>query len=670
MLKPRFALRALAVLAINCWTFVVAGDNPHGKDLAAEETLSKEFWAAHPPQPRQPPEVGKSQWPANSIDRFVLAKLERNKLSPSPKANKSELIRRATFDLLGLPPTPEQVSAFVNDQSPDAYEKLIDRLLGSPHYGEKWGQLWLDVIRFSESEGFEYDRQLPGAWRFRDYVVRSFNADKPFDRFIMEQIAGDEFESPDEEAFIGAGFHRFGPVRRNAGNPDIALSRNEVLTERTDIIGSAFLGITMGCARCHDHKLDPISQEDYYSLQAFLGATQEYDHILAPKDIGADWQATTDALNEEIAALKQKTYEDIGDEEKALLNKQISELKKQFPEPLPSILSIRNDPEKRTEVRILHRGVWEFKGERVQMRLPEILTSKNPLKLPQDTLKPRTALANWLISPENPLTARVLANRIWLNHFGNGLVNTPNDFGNNGEKPSHPDLLDHLALLLMEGGWKLKPLHRLMMLSNTYQQSSRTPASDLAQEIDPMNRLLWKFSRRRLQAEEIRDGLLAVSGRLNTEMYGESIMLPVDEEMVNLLYDPKQWKVTEDVTQHDRRSIYLVAKRNLRLPFMETFDQPTLQISCARRESSTHAPQALEMLNGETTNQLALDFANRLKKEAGGNPNQLIDRAFLLTTGRLPKPEESKLARDFLKEQPLQEFALALFNLNDFLYVR
>ena len=627
------------------------------------------FWAFQEIKAAKLPVVRNNAWISNPIDRFILAKLEKNQLSPSQKAGKVDLIRRATYDLHGLPPTPEELEDFLNNDSPDAYQQLIDRLQASPRYGEKWGQLWLDVIRFSESEGFEYDRKLPGAWRFRDYVIRSYNEDKPFDQFIREQIAGDEFEHPSKDDLIAAGFHRFGPVRRNAGNPDIALSRNEVLTERTDIIGSAIMGITIGCARCHDHKIDPISQKDYYSLQAFMGATHEYNHFLGSKADVDKWHTETDRLKKQIAEVTKKKDMAEG-KEKDDLNKEIANLNEQLPEILPSLLSIKNDFEKSTEVRILHRGEWESKGDLVDLRPPEILNSKNTLALSPDEPRPRTKLAAWLTSSDNPLTARVLVNRVWQNHFSNGIVNTPNDFGYYGDRPSHPELLDYLATQLIENGWRLKPLHRQIMLSSTYRQSSRTPTSELAQEIDPDNRLLSRFNLRRLQAEEIRDSMLSVSGRLNTEMFGESIILPVEEEMIQLLYKPEQWQVTENKDHHNRRSVYLIAKRNLRLPFMEAFDQPTLQNSCARRESSTHAPQALELLNGDIANELAQAFARRLQTESNGLAEDQIEKAWMLIAGRPPGESELSLANAFLKTQPFSEFALAMFNLNEFLYVR
>jgi hypothetical protein len=347
----------------------------------------------------------------------------------------------------------------------------------------------------------------------------------------------------------------------------------------------------------------------------------------------------------------------------------IGDLKSQLLSQLPTVLSIKNDPEKRTKVRILDRGIWEFKGELVNMRPPDIINRVQPVEFAADSDKPRTALAEWVTDPENPLTSRVLANRIWLNHFSNGLVNTPNDFGFNGERPSHLELLDYLALELVNNGWRQKPLHKEIMMSKTYRQSSRTLATEHAHNIDPANRLLWKFNRRRLQAEEIRDSLLAVSGRLNTQMYGESIMLPVEKELIQLLYKPDQWQVPKDPKQLDRRSVYLIAKRNLRLPFMETFDQPTLQSSCGRRESSTHPPQALELLNGDISNDLAQSFADRLTAEQHDTQEALVDRAWKLIAGRKPTQKEADLSVRFLQNQPLREFTLAMFNVNDFLYV-
>ena len=318
---------------------------------------------------------------------------------------------------------------------------------------------------------------------------------------------------------------------------------------------------------------------------------------------------------------------------------------------------------------MLKRGAWESKGEPVGPRPLSVLVSDSLKELPGDVPNPRTRLASWLVDPSNPLTARVLVNRVWLYHFGTGLVKTPNDFGTRGDKPSHPDLLNWLAASLVENGWKLKPIHRLIVLSQTYQQGAEFDETSEAARADPENRLLAHFPRRRLSAEEIRDAMLAASGRLNLKAGGPSVMIPVESEFLKLLYNPAQWKVTPDPLEHDRRTIYLFAKRNMRLPFLETFDAPTSLSSCARRESSTHAPQALELLNGKLANDLALSFAARLKKESGGDPARLVDRAFLLTMGRLPDASERTIAADFLKDGSVEEFALAVFNLNGFLYV-
>jgi hypothetical protein len=659
---------------------------------------ARDFWSFQPLKHEPPPTVQDRAWPRTSIDRFILARLEERGFAPAPPAPKRELIRRVCFDLIGLPPTPEEVQQFEKDAPPDAYERLVDRLLNSPHYGERWGQHWLDVVRYAETEGFEYDRDIPDAWRFRDYVIESFNRDKPFDRFVVEQLAGDEVDPENQEMQIAGGFHRLGPVRRNAGNQDVASSRNEVLTDRTDIIGAAFLGLTMGCARCHDHKFDPIQQKDYYQMQAFLAATDERNILLSSPQEQEDWKSQVKSINQEVARLK-RALRNADDEEKARLNQKILELEENMPRPPATIASIQNVETNRTAIHVLRRGDWETKGERVGMKGPTILWHEGKTELPPDTPNPKTALARWIAGPQNPLTARVLANRVWQYHFGQGLVRTANDFGKNGDRPSHPELLDHLALQIIEHGWRLKPIHRLILLSSAYRQATAvgnsnpeplnpsgghpSPLPGLVRDgvesvlssnkgaaaIDPENRLLWRFNGRRLDAEEIRDAMLAISGKLNRRAGGPSVLLPVDSELVGQLYKPSQWTVTPRENEQHCRSVYLIAKRNLRLPFMEVFDQPALQTSCGRRESSTHAPQALELLNGRISNTLAEAFAQRLNAEAGADASAQIVRAYWLAAGRPPTEKEQRLALEFLQTQPLKEFALAMFNLNAFLYV-
>ena len=613
------------------------------------------------------------------VDAFLLRKLQSAKLRFSPPASRRVLVRRLYFDLIGLPPTPNEIDAFVNDKRPDAWPRLVERLLADPRYGERWAQHWLDVIRYAESEGFEYDRHRPGLWRFRDYVIRSFNADKPYDRFVTEQIAGDELQftgSPAQklqspafrDARIAVAFHRLGPVRRNAGNADVAFSRNEVLTEMTDAVGSTFLGMTIGCARCHDHKFDPIRQKDYYRLEAFLASTHEHAIPLADADDRKRWKQEKAKVDREIARIKAAIRKASGSKEQALRAK-LAAAEARMPAPLPQIFTARNKAEARTPIHLLIRGDEFKKGTKLGMRLPGVFLPERSPELKSGVDRPKTRLANWIANPGNPLTARVMANRIWQYHFGTGLVETSNDFGANGSDPSHPQLLDWLATEFVRSGWSVKTVHRRILLSRAYRQKSQTTSVDRGQTIDPRNRLLWRFPRKRLDAEQLRDAMLQIAGLLYRKAGGRSVMIPVDRELVDLLYKPSQWRVTPDPREHNRRSIYLFAKRNLRVPFLEVFDQPDLQISCFRRTSSTHAPQALELLNGRFSNRIAKAFATRLRREAGDNPDKIIRRGYLLTAGREPTPAERQLCSEFLRTQPLDEFALAMLNLNGFLYV-
>ncbi len=638
---------------------------PGGTDAAVPR-----HWSLRPVRrPAVPlPDDARRQWVRTPVDAFILQRLDRAGLRPAQEADRGTLIRRVTFDLTGLPPDPDAVDAFVHDPAPDAYERLVDRLLASPRYGERWGRHWLDVVRYAETEGFEYDRYVPGAWRFRDYVLRVFNQDKPFDRFIVEQLAGDEIGPDDPELQVAAGFYRLGPVRRNAGNPDIAVSRPEVLAERTDVLGLAFLGLTVGCARCHDHKFDDFAQADYYRLQAFLASAQDRDLVLATPREQAAWKAKTDTLQAEIKRL-DKLLATAKGTERTRIEEKVQDLEGGLPPPLPAITTVRDDQAARTPVHVLRRGDPDKPGRLVGPHFPGLLTRGATPEMAPDLPNARTVLARWIASPDNPLTARVLVNRVWQYHFGRGIVETANDFGVNGSPPSHPELLDWLAAEFTAGGWRLKPLHRLIVLSSTYRQASRTADARPGLARDPDDRLLFCFPRRRLAAEEVRDAMLRISGRLNEKAGGPSVVLPVDAYQVKLLYSPAQWVVTPEAREHDRRSVYLLAKRNLRLPFLEAFDQPDAQTSCPRRAASTHPLQALELLNGRTANDLAASFAERLRREAGPDPTRQVELAYRLAAGRPPTARERERAVLFLKEQPLKEFALAVFNLNAFLYV-
>jgi hypothetical protein len=656
----------ITLIVIGLWSL------PCGAIQSEEYTAEERgHWSLQPRTTPLPPALADradQDWIRNPVDAFVLQRLRAAGLRPAEQAESPPVVRRLYLHLTGLPPTPEEVASFLDDDSPDAYERLVDRLLANPHYGEHWGQHWLDVVRFAETEGFEYDRDRAGAWRYRDYVVRSCNADKPYDRFITEQLAGDELDQSDEDALIAAGFYRLGPVRRNAGNTDVAFSRNEVLTEMTDSVGLVFLGLTVGCARCHDHMFDPVRQKDYYRLQAFLAATQENDIQLgAEADIKA-WNALNSEVQAEIKKLREALNDSGGTNREQLVAK-LRAAEKRVPAPLPTISSVKNDVSNRTLIHVLERGLTERRHEQVGPRLLGVLLPDEVPEFPPDVSKPKLTLARWITEPTHPLTARVIANRLWQFHFGRGLVHTPNDFGLNGGGPSHPELLDFLANELVSAGWQLKPLHRLILTSAAYRQASFAEDDVMARQMDPNNRLLWRFNRRRLTAEQLRDTMLKVSGRIDLRFGGPSILPPVEQELIDLLYAPDQWKVTADPRQHDRRSIYLIAKRNLRLPYLEVFDQPDLQISCSRRESSTHAPQSLELLNGRLANELAAAFAERLIHEVGSDASRQVDRAFELAVGRLPSVQEAERSLRFLATQPLKEFALAMFNINSFLYI-
>ncbi|HUQ91980.1 MAG TPA: DUF1553 domain-containing protein [Bryobacteraceae bacterium] len=653
-------LRSFLLLAGAAFSAIAADTIIQEKYTAAE----RRHWSF---QPRSTPAVPAVTGAANPIDAFVIARLRKDGLRLAPEAGKETLIRRAYFDLTGLPPAPSDIDAFVRDKSPNAYERLIDRLLSSQHYGERWAQHWLDVVRFAESDGFEYDTHRTDAWRYRDYVIRSFQQDKPYAQFLTEQIAGDEIDPGNNELLVASGLQRLGPLRKNAGNQEVASSRNEVLTEMTNVVGSGMLGITLGCARCHDHKFDPIRHTDYYRMQAFFAAVHEKDISVAPPDQQAEWKAKKEAVEMEVAELR-KQMRGLKGEERERMTKKMQEAQERMPEPLPAIFTVANDMKNVSSINVLARGDYQNKGARVAPRPLGILVSEQMPELPLDAPNPRTQLAKWITDPQNPLTARVMANRVWLYHFGRGIVATPNDFGRMGVRPSHPELLDWLANEFVSGGWRVKTLHKKIMMSQTYRQSSDSPLETAAHEKDPDNALLWHYPVQRLDAEQIRDAMLTVSGRLNPASGGPSVIAPVDPELVNLLYKPSQWAVAKDAKEHDRRSVYLLHKRNLRLPMMEVFDAPDMQISCARRDSSTHAPQALELMNGDFANAMAKSLAARLDKEAPG-PVQQVELAFRLATGRLPNAQEKAAALRFLKTQPLSEFALAVLNLNAFLYV-
>ena len=670
-MRPLFAFLTAAILL---GTSIRAAEEkvaPFGSYSAAE----RQYWAFVPRQKVAPPILpgpADKAWVKTPVDAFILAGLKKAGLRPAPQADKTTLIRRATYDLHGVPPTPEEIDAFLKDTSPQAWEHVVDRLLDSPRYGEQWGRHWLDVVRFAESDGYEYDTHRPDAYRFRDYVVASFNKDTPYDQFLKEQLAGDEMDANNETYLIASGFNRLGPLRKNAGNQNVASSHNEVMTEMTNVVGAAFLGMTVGCARCHDHKFDPFRQSDYYRLQGFFSQAQSNDVIRATPEEQAEWNAKVNPLKQKTRQLQLQMTR-ATEEAKGKIQTELDMIDEQMPLPLTAIYAVKDDPKQATTPHLLFKGDYLQPLDAVGARPLGVLLPEGTPENQITMEKPRLKLAAWLADPNHPLTARVMANRIWQYHFGRGIVATSNDFGRMGARPSNQALLDYLANHFVDGGWKMKPIHRMILLSNAWKQSSESPIEKLGMEKDADDDLVWKFARRRLEAEEIRDSMLFVSGRLNVKTGGPSVMVPIDQDLVKMLKRPQYWVATKDKSEYDRRTLYMIYKRNLQLPFMGVFDAPDMQLSCSRREQSTHAPQALELLNGQTSNDLAQAFAARIAEERQTVPER-IDRAWRLATGRPATVKEKLLATKYLAEKPddpvrLKELVLDVFNLNAFLYV-
>jgi mono/diheme cytochrome c family protein len=873
---------------------------PEGKPLTAEqvELVRKwivqganweEHWAFQPVVRPAVPEVIDRGWVRNPIDAFILSRLEGNGLQPAPPADKVALVRRAYYDLTGLPPTPADVDNFVADESPDAYEKLIDRLLASPHYGERWARHWLDVVRYAETNSFERDGPKPHAWRYRDYVIRSFNDDKPYDQFLREQLAGDEITPVTPERLIATGFYRLGLWDDEPA--DRLQAQYDTLDDLVTTTGQVFLGLTVNCARCHDHKIDPIPQRDYYSLLAFFHGIKPmtttgpnieqplfasdadrlaYDQRVRERDVRRNaLQAQVTALENEFAAayrrsqaasvtasdiddLEYRFYRDhwerlpdfdnikpetvgtladgcfdirlatresdfgfvftgllkvpadgdytfvvdaddgvrlevagqqaiyydgihgIGNPQQAVLSlkqgltpirleyfqaqggrglsvswsgpgfsprsltadekpavggrgladilrtqaakllgdawyadyrKQFQELERLKREPVPAdyALCVTEDP-RPPETFVLSRGNAHVPAAKVEPGFPSIIAASQPVipsaapDLP--TAGRRTVLADWIASPGNRLTARVMVNRLWQHHLGRGIVRSPNNFGYLGDRPTHPELLDWLASEFVAGGWKMKSLHRMIMLSSAYRMSSRVEKGDgnllperpegcFAQKVpvpffvalqkDPGNDLFWRFNMRRLSAEEVRDSIHAVTGRLNSQLFGPSYYPKLSAEVMATQSAPgKGWGDSSPVEQA-RRSIYIHVKRSLITPLLADFDFPDTDGPCEARFVTTQPAQALGMLNGDFLHEQAREFAERLQREAGDDRANQVRLALRLALSR--SPDEASVARgvgligQLEKEhglnarQALDYYALVVLNLNEFIYL-
>ena len=705
--------------------------------LAAEESKSftavqKRWWAVQPVANVAVPKA--EGWARNEVDAFILEKLTAKGLTPNPAADRATLLRRVTLDLTGLPPTVEEFQAFVEDRSPQAWEKVVDRLLASPRYGERWGRHWLDVARYADSDGFKADDTRPHVWRYRDYVIRSFNEDKPYDRFVKEQIAGDEMFPGNNDALIGVSFHRHFPDEYNAAH--IKLRRQEMLNDITDAVGYAFLGVTIACARCHDHKFDPLLHKDYYRLQSFFSNTMIHDGVVLDgperqqEYAGqlAKWEEATAKIRGEMQAILKPARdafyqerltrypediqevltmkaEDRSPEQWMLYHKALpqvvfsdNELRgklkgeplaryralevelKAFdalkPAPLNVAQTVADGSRTAPKTFVLRGGAWDGQMEEVEPGFLSILDA-GPAKVEPvgNSTGRRTALANWLASASNPLSTRVMVNRVWHYHFGRGIVGTPSDFGVMGDRPSHKELLDWLTTQFTTvDGWSVKKLHKRILMSATYQQSSQSRAE--AEKIDPDNKLLWKFTRRRLEGEAIRDSMLAASGMLNLKMGGPGVFPPLPDGVLPKGY--QLWKTSADSEDNQRRSVYIFVRRNLRYPMFQSFDMPDTHESCARRQATVTPDQALELMNGKLMQEWARGMARRVDNDRGIDTATKAERALRLAYTRTPKANEIEMATAFLLKQEkvagsaegaLEDLCHMLLSSNEFLYI-
>jgi hypothetical protein len=620
-------------------------------------------WSFIPPTKPIPPVVKNASRVGNPIDAFLLRKLEEQNLSLSSVTDKLTLLRRASYNLTGLPPAPEEIDQFKNDLNPGAYERLVNRLLDSPRYGERWGRFWLDLAGYADSEGKRNaDMVRAYAWRYRDYVIRSFNDDKPYDRFLIEQIAGDElvdYENATEitpaiyDSLVATGFLRMAPDGTTANPVNRVEDRIEVITDEVDILSRGVMGLTMECARCHDHKYDPLTQKDYYSLTAvFKGAYDEYDWMTPQKfsnqwekmkqrhlpvalpNEQAEWDAKMETYNGRLSSMKDdlEAMEKSKSSEIKSLKKQIKDLEKEQPlQPMIRALWDRGRP---TQSFVYLRGDHLLPGERVGPDVPLAFKNANiPFQAPDKSDSGKTgrrlAFAKWLSDRRHPLTARVMVNRIWRHHFGKGIVASLDNFGANGTKPTHPELLDWLASEFMDNGWSIKHMHRLILTSNAYRQSSAI--SEKHMQADLENKLLSRMPLRRLDAEEVHDATLHIAGKLDHAQYGNPDEVTVRDD---------GYVTAKTKNGETRRSVYIRQRRREMPTILETFDLPQMAPNCIERPTSTIVTQPLHLLNDETIHNLATAVAERVKNEAGANLNARINLAYTLTLNRPPNDEE------------------------------
>ena len=682
------------------------------------------WWAFVPPE--RPAVPGTSD--RNAIDAFLDRKLEEQGLQKNGSAGKRTLIRRVYLNLIGLPPTPEETEAFLNDDSENAWEALVDRLLESPHYGERWGRHWLDLVHYADSGGYERDFDWPTMWRYRDYVIDAFNNDKPYDQFIIEQIAGDEVNPDSVEANIATGYLRM--VLDN--NIKDERTRMDELDDNVATTSQTFLAMTVQCARCHNHKFDPIPQKDYYQMQAVFFSTKEIDYPLVSAEEVARHEAALEEIQQQQQPLRKRITElekphreflfqaeldtypsyyrtawETPEEErnagqrlnarqvKALYNQikrtdilarmsaqdlaelkeieaGIKELDASRPKLYPTARTITEEGRDPLPSYFLHRGDTGTKGSVMSPGVLTVAARAEP-RFSQPPAEAKTSwrrrhFAEWIASKDNPLTARVMVNRIWQHHFGEGIVRTPSNFGQTGMLPSHPELLDWLAVEFVDSGWSVKHMHRLMLTSDAYRRESLDKPENLTK--DGTNKYFWRQSRNRHEVETIRDQIMAVAGTLNRSLSGPAVRPFIDPSLFQsstnrtwpglAIGDPDSW----------RRSVYVFSKRSIRYPMFEAFDQPDMVSSCSRRTRSTVAPQALLLMNNAEVLLQSKHFAQRIAVEAGHDPGAQVDRAFELALSRKPTESERSKALEFVGTTPtgLVDLSQTLFNLNEFLY--
>ncbi len=729
-----------------------------GKTELVVTDEDRKHWAFRPLGPVALPADAKLT--RTPVDRFILAALTAKGLTPAAPAPREQLIRRVTFDLTGLPPTPAEVAAFVTAPDADAaYEALVDRLLASPRYGERWGRHWLDVARYADSGGYEGDIDRPAAFHYRDFVIRALNDDMPFDAFVRRQLAGDGLEPDDPRAIAATGFLTAGP---SPELPDKLLEEERQrqryidLDDMVSTTGSALLGLSVGCARCHDHKFDPISARDYYRVLAALHSGDRAEvplgtraEVEAHKRAKGEWEKQRKAVEAKLDALRdaRKKFRGpnlleeepdgppVGHDNPALrqwndLTVELIAVKAREPKAPPAALAFRDFGAKPAVSWLFGRGDFHDRATPVELGFLTVLTRDKPAADywkearadgdRTDTTYQRKALATWITDADRgagALLARVIVNRVWQHHFGEGLVRTPNDFGARGERPTHSELLEWLATDLVAHGWKLKHLHRTILLSAVYRQSSQFRISDCGLRIqiplqaltavmgmpvfipqsairnpkleDPDNRLLWRVRPRRLEAEALRDAMLAVGGSLNEEMYGPAFKAPIpaDAMVARNLKNPYPQNIPDGPPVR-RRSVYMFHKRVIPHPLLQAFDVPDAQQCAGRRNVTTVAPQALALLNDPFVRARATDFADRLLRDADGDPARSVDRAYRLAFGRPPIDAERNAGVEFLaaqsrersardpkagppeiRRQALTDYCQALFGLNEFIYV-